>query len=186
MSGTYQVISADCPWKFSDKRPKHGGCERHYKTMTALEIAALPVEHTLAAPHCVLFLWAPAALTPDGLMVLRAWGFRFATLAFVWVKRGASGKIQIGPGAWTRPSTELCWLGVRGKPKVASHSVYQLLEAPRGEHSAKPPECLERMVKLCGDVPRVEMFARTATPGWSRFGTEAPDGAGRLELVRLS
>ena len=61
---------------------------------------------------------------------------------------------------------------MRGKPKRANADVSQFIEAPRGRHSAKPDEVRERLVRLMGDVPRIELFAREAIPGWDVWGLE--------------
>ena len=84
--------------------------------------------------------------------------------------------------AAARANCEHVLLGVRGSPKRMSASVHQVIEAPRREHSAKPPEVRERIVQLMGDVPRIELFAREAAPGWSRWGLEAPAGDGLVTL----
>ena len=43
------------------------------------------------------------------------------------------------------------------------------------EHSRKPAEIRDRIVELCGDVPRIELFARQSADGWDRWGNEAPE-----------
>jgi len=177
----YACIYVDVPWRYSDKRIGRGGCEAHYDTLTPSQARSLPVQQ-MARENCALFAWATMPLLPLAIDVMRCWGFRFVTTAFVWIKRGDSGKLAVGNGAYTRANAELVMLGVRGSPKVASHSVQSVIEAPRREHSAKPPEVRERIVKLMGDVPRIELFAREAAPGWSRWGLEAPAGDGLVTL----
>lgn len=48
----------------------------------------------------------------------------------------------------------------------------ETLGAQIQRHSAKPPEARERIVELLGDVPRIELFARTPTEGWDVWGDE--------------
>lgn len=91
---------------------------------------------------------------------------------FTWHKTTKHGKSCFGMGNWTRANTEDCLFAVRGKPKRVNRGVRQFIEAPRGSHSTKPPEVRERLVRLMGDVPRLEMFAREATPGWDIWGLE--------------
>ena len=55
MSGPYNVIYADPPWRYRCGVGQ-GVAEDHYPTMSVKEIAALPVGE-LAAPDCALFLW---------------------------------------------------------------------------------------------------------------------------------
>lgn len=43
---------------------------------------------------------------------------------------------------------------------------------PRREHSRKPDHVRDDIVSLFGDRPRLEMFARTTTPGWSVWGNQ--------------
>ena len=40
------------------------------------------------------------------------------------------------------------------------------------EHSKKPDEARERIVRLMGDLPRVELFARQSPEGWDIWGNE--------------
>ena len=46
------------------------------RTMTLPEICALPVEE-VAAPTVHLYLWVSNALLPEGLQVMKAWGFQY-------------------------------------------------------------------------------------------------------------
>ena len=56
----------------------------------------------------------------------------------------------------------------------ASNAVSQLIMSPIREHSRKPDEVRDRIVELLGDLPRIELFAREAAPGWDCWGKEAP------------
>ena len=51
-----------------------------------------------------------------------------------------------------------------------------------GMHSAKPGEIRDRLVRLMGDVPRVELFARSVTPGWDVWGNQV-EGEGVIQFV---
>ena len=75
-------------------------------------------------------------------------------------------------GHWTRANSESCLFAVRGKPKVASHGVRQLVVARRRAHSQRPDEVADALVALMGDVPRLEMFARATRIGWDAHGDE--------------
>jgi N6-adenosine-specific RNA methylase IME4 len=50
--------------------------------------------------------------------------------------------------------------------------VRQFIDAPIGRHSEKPAQARERLVQLMGDIPRIELFARTKTPGWFAWGQD--------------
>ena len=75
-------------------------------------------------------------------------------------------------GHYTRGNAELCLIGVKGKLKRQSTSVYQILEAEIMQHSRKPDEARKRIVELYGDLPRIEMFARNRSNGWDVWGNE--------------
>ena len=171
----YRIIYADPPWQFKTYSEKGKGKspERHYHCMTLDQIKALPVA-SIANDNCALFLWTTLPHIEHALEVVRAWGFTYKTTAFVWVKpsKGSTGW-HWGCGYWTRANAELVLLGTRGHPKRVSGGVHQIVSAPVGEHSAKPPEVRERIIKLLGDIPRIELFARGATPvGWNVWGNE--------------
>lgn len=172
----YSVILVDAPWRYSDKSLHRGGAERHYHTMSIREIAAMNLR-SIAAPDCVLFMWVTHPLVVRGAhtYVAERWGFSLRTLAFDWVKTNSSGELDdlaIGMGHWTRSNSEPCYLGVRGHPKRLNADVRSTIIAPRGKHSAKPPEVRDRIVRLCGDVPRIELFARERCEGWDAWGDE--------------
>ena len=171
----YNIIYADPPWQykvFHKSDAAHGAAESHYRTMTLDEIKALPVQD-LAAENCALFLWVTPPLIVEATKpVMDAWGFRYINKAFTWVKLNKNGTPFVSLGHYTRGNTEDCFLGLRGRMVRKSASVQQLIMAPRGEHSAKPPETRDRIVQLFGDLPRIELFARTKTPGWDVWGNE--------------
>lgn len=177
----YSVILADPPWKYADKSLHRGGAERHYPTMSVDEIRRLNIQ-AIAAPDALLFLWVTAPFVARGvhMHVAEWWGFELRTVAFTWIKTTAQ-KIDgtwiamrpaWGMGHWTRSNAEQCFLGVRGNPKRADAGVHSVIIAPRGKHSAKPPETRERIVRLAGDVPRIELFARERVEGWDAWGDE--------------
>ena len=110
---------------------------------------------------------------PEAFKVIKAWGFRYKTVAFVWIKQNKSGKgYFFGLGYWTRSNAEICLLAVRGKPKRISKKVFQLIVSPLQEHSKKPEEARKRIVELMGDLPRIELFARRQSVGWDVWGNE--------------
>lgn len=77
-----------------------------------------------------------------------------------------------GMGHWTRANAEFCILATKGRPKRESASVHQVIISHIEEHSKKPNETRERIVKLVGDLPRVELFARQKADGWDSWGNE--------------
>jgi len=166
-----------------------------YDVMDTEDICKLPVGE-LAAKDCVLFLWVTDPKLEEAFKVINAWGFSYRTVAFTWVKTnkkrglaplgehlgalmayGLEGYFDwlfcFGLGFWTRANPEMCLLATRGHPKRVSNKVQQLCIAPRRDHSRKPDEIRDRIVELCGDLPRIELFARPPIPeGWDVWGDE--------------
>lgn len=194
-AGGYSIIYADPAWSYSDTTCS-GGVGEQYDTMTPEQIASMPVAR-MAAKDAVLFLWGTYPKMPEVLELIPRWGFTYKSIAFQWIKtRGSnppsvtypdgSGKPFLGLGRWTRGNTEPCLLAVRGKPHRISAGVSQLIwtlergeaspdeliVAPVGRHSAKPPEARDRIVQLMGELPRLELFAREKVAGWDVWGNE--------------
>lgn len=128
--------------------------------MSIEEICNLKVAE-VADQHCVLFLWATFPQLPEALKVIKAWGFQYKAVAFVWLKQNKSGKGWFfGLGFWTRGNAEICLLATKGKPRRQSKRTHQFIISPLREHSQKPDEAREKIVELMGDLPRLELFAR--------------------------
>lgn len=140
--------------------------------MSIDEIKALPVGE-LADKNCALFMWLTFPCLYEALDVLKAWGFQYKTVAFVWVKQNRkSNGLFWGMGYWTRANAELCILATRGQPKRISPRVHQIIISHVEQHSKKPDEARDRIIALMGDIPRIELFARQATKGWDVWGNE--------------
>lgn len=179
----YQIIYADPPWSYNDKMSGHSfSLEEEYETQNLEWIKALKVKD-IADDNCALFLWAVSPLLPEAFEVITAWGFKYKTIAFVWSKRTKDGKDISNLGRWTMGNVELCLLATKGKPKRIVKDIKQLVIDERTVHSKKPDQVRNRIVKLMGDLPRIELFARNdgnkdlfnTNPfdGWDTFGNEA-------------
>lgn len=170
----FNIIHADPPWAFENYSEKGEGRNpnQHYPTMGWEQIAALPVGD-LAARDCALFLWCVDPLLDRGFDVLRRWGFRFVTVAFTWAKRSSTGAAwHMGTGYYTRANPEVCLLGMMGNLPRQSAAVRQLVVEPIREHSRKPDRIAADIESLFGDIPRIELFARTTRPGWTSWGNQ--------------
>lgn len=186
----YNIIYADPPWRYADKRAMRGGAEGHYSTMPVKEIIGLgDMVKNMTAENAFLFMWGTWPLLPEMGAVIAAWGFDYKTCAFIWVKTKKSSEVDQaimfaedafdpgsekfwGCGNYTRSNTEFCLLGVKGKVEVKRHDVHQLIFSPAMRHSEKPNETRRRIVRLCGDLPRIELFARQRFDGWDAWGNE--------------
>lgn len=196
----YPVLLSDPPWGYSAWSNKGSRTsDAHYPTMTIEEVKGLPVYDTLEE-NAAVFMWATSPMFDTQVEVLRAWGLRYVTVAFTWVKLGrkplsweraqevradgdpvtyyGSGlyKLHFGLGHYTRANAEFCLLALKGKMPVSSKSIQQVILAPLREHSRKPDEQWSRIDELYPQGPKLEMFARpsTARPAeWDVWGLEA-------------
>jgi N6-adenosine-specific RNA methylase IME4/ParB-like chromosome segregation protein Spo0J len=173
----YAVLYADPPWHF-EVYNEESGIERaagnHYPTMELAEICALPVAD-IATDDAILFMWTTAPHLGESFEVLEAWGFEYKSNA-VWVKD------KLGLGYYVRNRHELLLIATRGDfpcPQPANRPS-SVIEAPRREHSRKPDEAYELIERMYPELPKIELFARHARPGWAAWGNEvraetAPD-----------
>lgn len=179
----FGVIYADPPWEFKvySGRGKQRSAERHYDVSSLDAIKALPVE-ALAAKDCALLLWGVWPELPGALDVIRAWGFEFKTLGFVWIKTVSpqNDSLFTGMGYWSRANSEPLLLATRGSPTRVAMDVHQIIMSPVGGHSEKPVEARRRIERLLLG-PYLELFARGTTPGWSAWGNEIEQAAEAAE-----
>ncbi len=172
----YQIIYADPPWNYKDKAKagnRGAGCK--YNTQSTDYIKNLPVSQ-IADKDCALFMWVTMPKLNECWDVIQGWGFTYKTVAFTWVKRNKVADSYFwGMGSWTRANAELCLLATKGRPKRVDAGVHSIIDTPIERHSKKPDETRTRIVKLLGDLPRIELFAREHTEGWSAWGDELAD-----------
>ena len=172
----YQIIYADPPWAYLWGTGKDGGHfapEKHYPTMSTDDLCRLDVR-SLRNPNCVLAMWTTSPVLPDALRVMNAWGFKYKTVLFTWVKLNPKSKtIVTGAGSYTRSACEYVLLGMRGHIKrISTKPISQILMEPRTGHSKKPPIVREHLINLFGDLERIELFARERVDGWDAWGNE--------------
>jgi N6-adenosine-specific RNA methylase IME4 len=211
----YSLILSDPPWQFNariphkeradgTKKTRFGeGAEGHYPTMQDQEILALgPLVEAVADKNCVLCLWVTGSRLDFGIETLKAWGFRYGTIGWVWVKvtliaekiftrmlKAIGGKwlgkkappswrdfldhmTDTGPGHYTASNVELLLIGVKGSVPIANPMRRQVIFDRRREHSRKPDQTHARILETFGDVPRLEMFCRNPVEGWECTGNQ--------------
>lgn len=184
----YGAILADPPWSFKSwtsasllpTRSK----ETHYRTMTMADIKALRVAD-IAAPNSCCFLWVTDSHLDEGIEVLKAWGFKYRTIAFIWVKTTKAGAPKMGMGLWTRKEAEICIMGTRGRPRRRGAGVRQVIMEQRREHSRKPDAIRERIEALVPG-PYAELFSRRRGAGWTVWGNEVDkfDGGANVSTTQ--
>lgn len=175
----FKTILADPPWQFQNRTgkmaPEHKRLAR-YATMTLADVAALPVAN-LAEATAHLYLWVPNALLPDGLEVMKAWGFNYKS-NIVWYKvRKDGGPDRRGVGFYFRNVTEILLFGVRGKNArtlAPGRSQENIISTRKREHSRKPDEQYD-LIESCSPGPRLELFARGPRKGWTVWGNQADE-----------
>jgi N6-adenosine-specific RNA methylase IME4 len=181
----FGVIVPDFPWPFEtwSHKGKQRSAERHYQTWPLeriLEFATIIGQ--LAADDCALFLWTVWSQLSAALDVIKAAGFDYKTVGFVWVKTLTGAEcitlagegLHLGTGlSGPRANTEVCLLAKRGEPRRLAADVDQVIVAPVGERSAKPDEAYRRIERLYPG-PRLELFARRSREHWTCWGDEIP------------
>lgn len=175
----FRTVLADPPWRFTNRTgkmaPEHRRLTR-YGTMELPEIMALPVSEVVEEP-AHLYLWVPNALLPEGLQVMRAWGFEYKS-NIIWHKiRKDGGSDGRGVGFYFRNVTEIILFGVRGKNArtlAPGRRQVNLIGTQKREHSRKPDE-LYPVIEACSRGPFLELFARGQRKNWTGWGNQASD-----------
>lgn len=175
----YKTIYADPPWQFQNRTgkvaPEHKRLTR-YGTMKLEDIKKLPVAE-VAAEKSHLYLWVPNALLPEGLEVMKAWGFDYKT-NIIWEKVRKDGMPDgRGVGFYFRNVTEILLFGIKGdknRTLDAGRSQVNLIRAMKREHSRKPDEFIP-LIESCSSAPFLELFARGNRPEWDMWGNQATD-----------
>lgn len=171
---TYAIVYADPPWDYKGQKQHAGvgkadtgGAIKHYPTMPLSSLKELPIPGLLA-PDALLFLWVTGPHLDQGLELMKAWSFQYATIAFVWDKQIPN------PGFYTLSQCEVCLVGKHGKipqPRGA-RNIRQFLSQKRTKHSEKPLEVQERIELMFPTQKKLELFARKQRAGWDVFGNE--------------
>lgn len=176
----YKIIYADPPWRYND-RACNGACGAHYKTMRFKDICALPIKD-ITDKDAILFMWVTYPMLKEGLELMEAWGFKYKTIGFQWLKLNRKNKMPFfGLGRWTRGNTECCLIAIKGNPKRVSNSVFQLIQSEIEAHSKKPDEARQKIIELMGDLPRIELFARESKSGWDCWGDDPSLAAEKIQ-----
>ena len=168
----YDIILADPPWPYNSRRMAQNngthiaGIEDEYVTMSMEEMCSLPIAN-IKAKNCVLYLWATGPKMPEAFQLMKAWGFKYSTMAFVWDKRIPN------PGYYSCSQVEYVLVGKKGKcPARNKTNTRQFLSEARTKHSTKPEAIQDRIDEHWVDCEKLELFARRYRPGWDCVGLE--------------
>jgi N6-adenosine-specific RNA methylase IME4 len=174
--GPFDLIVCDPPLGYLTRSPKGQGRSpgQHYQTLDLPALRRLPIGD-LAAKDAGLAIWAYGPRLPDTLALIEAWGFRYNSDLFSWLKTTKAGQPRMGTGYTSRKTSEQMIYAIKGAGlRVLDHAVSQAILAPRAEHSAKPEAAFVGLERLFGPVRRLELFARQHRPGWTCWGNELP------------
>ena len=175
----FGTILADPPWQFQNRTgkvaPEHKRLNR-YSTMDLKAICDLPVAE-VAQDTAHLYMWVPNALLPEGLEVMKAWGFNYKS-NLIWHKiRKDGGSDGRGVGFYFRNVTEIVLFGVRGKNARTlppGRRQVNMIQTRKREHSRKPDEQYA-LIQECSWGPYLELFGRGVREGWTVWGNQASD-----------
>lgn len=173
----YKVIYADPPWDYGNTKNMTGQfwgmADKHYPVMKLNDIKNLKINE-ICDEDCFLFLWTTSPFLEKSFEVIKSWGFKFATVGFVWIKmkNDMSSVRGDGLGKYTISNAEYCLIARKGKYWRNSKKVKQIIQSPKTIHSEKPHDVRDRIIELCGDVPRIELFSRKKIQGWDSWGNE--------------
>lgn len=173
----YKTLYADPPWQFQNRTgkvaPEHKRLSR-YGTMSLGEIKKLPISE-VTEERCHLYLWVPNALLPEGLEVMKTWGFEYKT-NIIWEKVRKDGMPDgRGVGFYFRNVTEMLLFGIKGdknRTLDAGRSQVNLIRSVKREHSRKPDEFIP-LIESCSPAPFLELFARGDRKNWDMWGNQA-------------
>lgn len=180
----YKIIYADPAWSYRDytsrevaeknlNKNSKKSVVMKYNVMKTNDLCSLPIKN-ISAEDCILFMWVTMPKLNECFELMKSWGFKYSTCGFTWIKKNKKNTSTNfwGMGRWTRSNAELCLIGIKGKPQRISKSIHSVIETPIEEHSKKPDCVRDKIVELCGDLPRIELFARQYAEGWDCWGNE--------------
>lgn len=174
----FKVLYPDMPWTYKDlgKAGKRGASTQ-YQTMDLMDMINLPIEKIAAKDSCI-FMWATDPLFKDALTLMKAWGYQYKRVAFVWIKMTKDmKKPRMNLGRTTRSNAEFVIYGTKGENlPILDHGVSQVVLTPQLRHSVKPLEVSDRIDRLLGTkLKKIELFARNVTnpkENWTYWGNQ--------------
>jgi len=171
----YDIIYADPPWDYKGQtqtgpnKKKSSSSTDHYPTMKLSELKKLDIPK-IANDDSLLFLWATSPHLDQAIELMKSWGFKYATIAFVW------DKMKTNPGFYTMSQCEICLVGKRMGGKIpqprGARNIRQFIQFCREAHSKKPDEARDRINKMFPSQKKIELFARQQLEDWDSWGLD--------------
>jgi len=172
----YKIVYADPAWVYDDRaisKSRDRGAEGKYLCSSIEDMGEI-INNIPVDKDSLCLMWCTYPKLREGLKLMKLWGFKFKTVAFTWVKKNkVSDSFFMGMGRHTRGNPEIVLLGSKGKgvPRISA-SIRNLQIHKIAEHSRKPNEIRKEIIRLYGDVPRIELFAREQKEGFDVWGNE--------------
>jgi N6-adenosine-specific RNA methylase IME4 len=189
--GDYDIVLTDPPWPYYGDPNKNAAAGKHYDLMSMGDLKAMPVRDELAAKSSALFMWATSPMMDRAIDLIRAWGYHYRGVVWVWVKTRKDGQPIHGQGVpptFTKPTTEYV-LGATTKKRgrawpIQTSSMPQVIFEPRGAHSAKPKRFHRLIEELAGpERSMVELHCRgRPEEGWHGWGNECLPKPGKQSI----
>ena len=182
----FDIVYLDPPWHYYGSAIKDAAAGKHYPLMTVDELSTIDI-WSILSKRAAVFMWATCPRLDFALKLIEAWGLNYRGVSYIWVKTNRQGRIINGQGVpptFTKPTTELVLAATTkatGRPfPILDLAQPQVILQPRGAHSEKPAIFRHLIEQLCGDRPRIELFARSSAKGWESWGAEV----GKLNELR--
>ena len=162
----YNVIYADPPWdiKKIQRKVRPNQTTMDYPTMSLEDIKSMPIQQ-ICQDNAVCFMWTIQRYLPKAFDVLDSWGFKYQR-TITWDK--GNGMCLFG----FHHRTEFLLFGYRGKIEMYPRrkAFPTMVQCKTDRHSKKPQVFRDWIMPFGED--RIELFARTRTPGWDVWGNE--------------
>ena len=176
----YSLIYADPAWSYGNTI-SNGAAVDHYPTMSLLDMKRHPVWE-LAADNAVLAMWYTGTHNQEAIELAEAWGFTVRTMkGFTWVKLNQLAELRITKALAEGEISDfydfLDLLNAETRMNGGNHTranTEDVLIATRGAEWA-----VDHL--LNAGVPRIELFSRSAAPGWSHWGNQCATAS--VELI---
>ncbi len=166
ITGLYDVIYIDPPWKYDFSQSSNREIENNYPTMSLEELKEINIP---AAKNSVMLMWATAPKLIEAIELLKYWGFNYKT-NMVWDKE------TIGMGYWCRGQHEILLIGTKGeaKPPEPENRFSSVFREKKTKHSKKPNKYYNMIEKMFLGKTLLEMFARQKiNNNWNVWGNQA-------------
>lgn len=163
----YSIIYANPLWKQRKKQELEKNDFISIKELKELNIK------NIIDKNAILFLWVKFSLLQEALYIMHVWGFKYKTLGFSWIKLSSKNKqILLTNSSYTKENCEICLIGIKGKFRILDKNISSCIISESDEDNEKPNIIRDNIVRMCGDLPRLELFATKEIEGWDIYSND--------------